>query len=235
VLSLLDETRGSDLVLLPELWPCGFFSFARYEAESEPVEGPTVQALRRKARELRTHLFTGSFVEREGTSLYNTAVLLGPGGELLARYRKIHLFGYQSEERRLLRRGEEVVVVPTPWGKAGLSICYDLRFPELYRKMIDQGADFFLVASAWPHPRLEPWVLLNRARALESLAYLFSCNCTGSQADRRYAGHSLFVDPLGKVIAEAGDAEAILAAEVDPGLVAAVRADFPALRDRVFR
>src|SRR5687767_2340664 len=110
VLSLLDQAKGSDLVLLPELWPTGFFSFPRYEAESETVEGPTVQALRRKAAELGAHLFMGSFVEREGTGLHNTVLLLGPRGELLARYRKIHLFGYRSEERRLLRPGEDVTV-----------------------------------------------------------------------------------------------------------------------------
>src|SRR5438874_710852 len=161
VLALLDEARGSDLILLPELWPCGYFSFSRYAAESEPVEGPTVQALRSRAEALGAYLFTGSFVEREGDRLFNTSLLLDARGQVVARYRKMHLFGFQSEERRLLCRGDEVVVVPTPWGRAGLSICYDLRFPELYRRMIDHGAELFLVSAAWPAARLEPWTLLN--------------------------------------------------------------------------
>ncbi len=234
VLALLDETRGSDMVLLPEMWPCGFFAYDRYRSDSETVDGPTVRALQAKARQLRTHLLIGSFVEREGTDLFNTTLLLGPAGEILGRYRKIHLFGYQSEEKRLLRRGEEVTVVPTPWGQAGLAICYDLRFPELFRRMLDRGAELFLVVSAWPEPRLESWRLFNRARANENLAYLFSCNCTGQQGDNRYAGHSLFVDPRGQVIAEGGTGEEIVRADVDPGLVATVRQEFPALRDRVF-
>src|ERR1700733_8922035 len=95
VLELLDQTRGSDLVLLPELWPSGFFAFDRYAVDSEPINGPLVQELRTKARDLRIHLLTGSFVERDGSDLFNTALLLDPDGEILARYRKIHLFGYK--------------------------------------------------------------------------------------------------------------------------------------------
>src|SRR4051794_7007920 len=98
VLALLDQARGSDLVMLPELWPCGFFAFDRYATDSEPVGGPLVEALRTKARDLRIHLLTGSFVERDGSNLFNTVLLLNSDGETLARYRKIHLFGYQSQE-----------------------------------------------------------------------------------------------------------------------------------------
>src|SRR5437764_608228 len=141
VLALLDRARGSDLILLPELWPCGYFAFERYRGESEPVDGPTVAALAARARELVAFIFIGSFVERDGDRLYNTCILLDSDGLVVARYRKIHLFGFQSEEPRLLRAGDEVVVATTPWGRVGLSLCYDLRFPELYRRMIDQGAE----------------------------------------------------------------------------------------------
>jgi predicted amidohydrolase len=233
VLALLDRARGSDLILLPEHWPCGFLSFGRYDSESETLGGPTVQALRETARTLGAYVFMGSFVERGETGLFNTSVLLGPRGEIVGRYRKMHLFGHEGQEKLLLQPGEEIVVLPTPWGRAGLSICYDLRFPELYRKMTERGADFFLVASAWPAVRLESWILFNRARAHENLAYLFSCNCAGAQGDHRYGGHSLFVDPLGRVIADAGEDECILSAEVDAELPAKVRKSFPALGDRV--
>jgi predicted amidohydrolase len=235
VLTLLDETRGSDLVLLPELWPCGFLAYERYARDSESIAGPTVQALQAKARELRIHLLTGSFIERDGQALHNTTLLLDPNGDVLGRYRKIHLFGYQSEERRLLQPGADVTVVATPWGQAGLATCYDLRFPEMFRRMVDRGAEFFLVASAWPPVRLEAWTLFNRARAHENLAWLFSCNCAGAQAGQRYAGHSLFVDPRGQIVAEGGDGESIISAEVDIQLAAAVRREFPALEDRVFK
>jgi predicted amidohydrolase len=235
VLALLDQTRGSDLVLLPELWPCGFFAFDRYAADSETVAGPLVAALRAKARELRIHLLTGSFVERDGPDLFNTVLLLDPEGEILARYRKIQLFGLESEEKRLLQRGHEVIVVPTPWGQAGFAICYDLRFPELFRLMLDRGAEFFLVTSAWPQPREEAWLLLNRARAVENLAYVFACNGAGEVGGRRYLGRSMIVDPTGTVLADGGCGEEIVTADVDPGRVAEVRREFPFLEDRVFK
>ncbi len=232
-LGLLERAAGSDLILLPELWPTGYFSFSRYEAESEPVDGPTVQALAAKARALGTSLFTGSFVERAGGKLFNTCLLIDASGEVVARYRKMHLFGYQSEERQLLAPGTEVAVRDTPWGRAGFSICYDLRFPELYRRMIDLGAEVFLTAAAWPAARLEPWLLLNRARALENQAFVFACNGAGSSGGVRLGGHSLFVDPFGKVVAEAGDGEELLSIDVDLELVRQFRRDFPALEDRM--
>jgi predicted amidohydrolase len=233
VLDLLDRARGSDLILLPELWPCGYFSFARYQSESEPADGPTVQALAGKARELKASLFTGSFVESAAGKLYNTCLLIDPSGEVVARYRKMHLFAYQSEERALLSRGEEVVVTSTSWGRVGFSICYDLRFPELYRRMIDQKAEVFLVAAAWPAARLEPWRLFNRARALESQAFVFTSNGAGTSGGVRLAGHSILVDPFGNVLAEAGDGEELLSIEVDLGVVRKFRREFTALQDRV--
>jgi predicted amidohydrolase len=234
VLGLINQAPVSDLILLPEIWPCGYFSFDRYRAESEPLDGPTVAALRKKAIERECHILMGSLVERDGENLFNTSLLLNPQGRIMAQYRKIHLFGYQSEEKRILTPGKEVVVVETPWGMAGISTCYDLRFPEFYRRMVDRGATLFLVPSAWPSVRLEAWALFNRARAHENLAYLFSCNCAGSNAGKHYAGHSMIIDPLGKVIAEGGEGECFVSAEVDPDLVFSVRKDFSALDDRVF-
>ena len=235
VLALLEKAPASDLLLLPELWTCGYFSFNRYGEDSETLEGPTVMALKQKAMERKAYLFMGSIVEREGQDLFNTSLLLNPQGKIIARYRKVHLFGYQSDEKRLLKPGKEIVVAETPWGKAGLSTCYDLRFPEFFRKMVDEGANFFLVASAWPRSRLEGWVLFNRSRAHENLAYLFSCNCVGVDQGHPYAGHSMVVDPLGKVVADGGEKESLLSVEVDMNLVDWVRREFSALDDRVFK
>jgi predicted amidohydrolase len=233
VLRLLDKTPKSDLILLPEIWPTGYFSFSRYEKEAETIDGETVQALRKKAKELSTYIFMGSFVEKDGDALFNTSVMLNPAGEIIAKYRKIHLFGYQSDERKLLKAGTDIPVVSLPWGKTGFSTCYDLRFPELYRKLVDNGAEFFLITSAWPERRLNAWRLFNQSRAHENLAFLFSCNCAGVNEGATYAGHSMFVNPLGEIIAEAGNSEEILSAEFDPALVHQVRKDFTALRDRV--
>jgi predicted amidohydrolase len=232
-LGLVDQASESDLILLPEIWPCGFFSFDRYRSDSEALEGPTVTAFRQKARDHRTHILMGSLVEQEGQNFYNSTIFIDPQGEIVACYRKIHLFGYQSDETEILTPGREVVVTDTPWGICGFSTCYDLRFPELFRRMVDQDARFFLIASAWPQVRLEAWRLFNRARAHENLAFLISCNAAGSNDGKQYAGHSMIVDPLGQVVAEGGGQEELVSAEIDPGLVDTVRQDFSALDDRV--
>lgn len=232
-LDLVDQASGNDLILLPEIWPCGFFSFDRYRSDSENINGPTVEAFKQKARALNAHILMGSMVENEGQNFYNTSLFINPRGEIAARYRKIHLFGYQSDEAKILTPGKEVVVTDTPWGGCGFSTCYDLRFPELFRRMLDQGARFFLVASAWPLVRMEAWRLFNRVRAHENLAFLVSCNAAGANGGRRYAGHSMIVDPLGQVVAEGGEKEELVFAEIDPALVDTVRQDFSALDDRV--
>jgi predicted amidohydrolase len=192
-----------------------------------------VTALPAKAREKSCHLLMGSLVEQDQGRLFNTSVLIDPAGDVIARYRKIHLFGYQSDERDLLTRGSEVVVAETPWGRCGLATCYDLRFPELFRKMVDLGATLFLVVSAWPLVRLEAWTLFNRARAHENLAYLVSCNCAGKDAGHQYAGHSMIVDPLGNTVAEGDENQCFVSAELDPELVDRTRTDFSALHDRI--
>jgi predicted amidohydrolase len=231
-LEMVDRSPASDLLMLPEIWPIGFFSFDRYRAESETISGPVVSAFQDKAHERRCHILMGSFVEKENDSYYNTTLLLDPMGQIIARYRKIHLFGYQSEEKRILKPGAEIVVADTPWGLAGFSTCYDLRFPELFRAMVDRGAKIFMIPSAWPLARLNAWLLFNRARAHENLSYLFSCNCAGRNGSARFAGHSMVIDPMGKVIAEGGEDEEIVTAEIDPDEVDSVRGEFPALSDR---
>lgn len=234
VLRLLEESGDNDLILLPELWSIGYFSFERYKPESESIDGPIVTAMREKASALKTHILMGSFVEKDGEHLFNTSVLLNPQGRIVSRYRKIHLFGYQSEEKRLLKPGQTLAIADMPWGKGGISTCYDLRFPELFRKMVDQGTASFMIPSAWPHERLETWTLFNRVRAHENLAYLFSCNGAGGSAGTKLAGHSMIVDPLGRVIAEGGEGECFVSADIDPNFVNAVRNEFSVLDDRVF-
>jgi hypothetical protein len=128
-----------------------------------------------------------------------------------------------------------VVVVPTPWGPAGMSTCYDLRFPEMYRAMIDRGAEIFLVTAAWPAARNEAWTLFNRARAHENLTYLFSCNFAGQSRGHLFAGHSLFVDPTGEILADGGSGPVVLRRDVDVTRVAATRQAFGALADRVIK
>lgn len=231
--ALLDQVGKVDLVILPEIWNTGYFSFDLYDKESEPIDGETVQRISAKAEKHGFYLHTGSFVEKKNGKLYNTSLLIDPEGRGVAVYRKIHLFGYGSKEGQILSRGDEVVVIETPLGKVGMSTCYDLRFPELFRAMLDKGAEIFLVTSGWPYPRLEHWIMFNRIRAIENTAFLVSSNCVGINRGTQFCGHSMVVDPWGVILTSGGDEECILKAEIDIGKVSAVRKIFPAVSDRV--
>ncbi|SQD99074.1 2-oxoglutaramate amidase [Parafrankia sp. Ea1.12] len=235
---VLADLRGlgageADLVVLPELWRTGYFHFDRYSEDAEELAGPTIGALREVAAERGLHIVTGSIVERApGGALHNTTALAGPDGALLGRYRKIHLFGHESAEATLLTAGDDVFVAPTSLGAVGLATCYDLRFPELFRLLVDRGAEVVVVVSAWPLARLEHWELLVRARAVENQVFVVACNAAGRHGGVELAGTSLVVDPWGTVLARAGTGPQTLRAVLDRARLAAVRADFPVLASR---
>lgn len=233
VLELMDKCAGDDLIVLPELWNIGFFSYDEYKATSESLEGETATTISHKAKELRAYVYSGSFVEARNGKYYNTSILFDREGRNVLEYRKMHLFSYKCREPEILTPGEEMSVVSTEFGRVGLATCYDLRFPELFRKMvIEQGAEFFLVTSAWPFPRVEAWNALNQVRALENTCYLISCNAAGVDHGIRLAGHSQIVDPWGYVIASSGYEETIVRAEIPSGSVYRIRKEFPVLEDR---
>jgi predicted amidohydrolase len=230
--------RGARLVVLPEVFawrgPRG------EEAQAgEPIPGPTTAALAALARELRVHLCAGSLLEAVPGEqrAYNTSCLFDPDGTLVARYRKIHLFDVELPGRVSVcesdtrARGGEVVVAPTALGALGLSICYDLRFPELYRALVRGGAEVLLVPSAFTFPTgAAHWEVLCRARAIESQCYLIAPDQTGT-SPHGFAdwGDSLIVDPWGRVLARAGDGEGVITAEIDLGYLVRVRRELPCL------
>jgi predicted amidohydrolase len=224
---------GADLVVLPEIWNVGYFAFDAYEAEAEPVDGPTATRMSALAADHGVHLHAGSIVERdEDGSLYNTSLLFDADGNRLDVYRKMHLFGYESEESKLLTPGERVVTVETELGTVGMTTCYDLRFPELYRALRDAGADLFLVTSAWPQARLDHWRLLTRTRAVEDQVFLAAANLTGTNGGVELGGNSVVVDPWGTPRANAGQDEGVTTVDVDLDAVERIRGEFPALADR---
>ncbi|WP_028933668.1 carbon-nitrogen family hydrolase [Pseudonocardia spinosispora] len=231
---MLSDARGADLVVLPELWLPGYFDFDAYSEVAEPLDGDTVTAAREWAVRLGASLHMGSIVERDDQGrLYNTAVLIGPDGQVVHSYRKIHVFGYRSREAELLTPGDQVTTVPTELGRIGTTTCYDLRFPELYRALIDAGAETVVVCSAWPAARLAHWRLFTSTRAVEEQVLLIACNAVGEQTGGvRLAGHSRVVDPWGEVLAEAGDEEGVTFCDIDPAVVSAARSEFPVLADR---
>lgn len=231
VLELL-EREEADLTLLPELWYRGFFQFNQYEQGACETAGLVTQ-LSAKAAALGRWIHTGSFVEKEDGRLFNTSWLLNSRGEAAARYRKIHLFGFDSQEKQLLTPGREAVSVFTPFGCLGLAACYDLRFPEQFRRMVDQGVCGFLISACWPAERLAHWRLFCQARAVENQAFLLACNCAGTHRGVRAAGHSLAVAPDGRILAEAGEEEEALTLTLDPEEPSRYRNAFSALADRV--
>jgi predicted amidohydrolase len=229
---LIRGCAGADLVVLPELWAQGAWAYKEWEQTAEPLDGPTVLALTQAAKDAGVQLHGGSIVERMGDDLYNTSVLIGEQGDLRAIYRKIHRFGFAEGEATLMTAGNEFLTLRGGPLTQGIATCYDLRFPELFRKLTESGAQMFVIASSWPAKRLEHWRLLNRARAVENLAYVVAADACGEHAGVMQAGHSVVIDPWGEVIAEAGTEPTVLDVVIDPAKVEQVRAAFPALRDR---
>ncbi|MFF9913533.1 carbon-nitrogen family hydrolase [Streptomyces sp. NPDC013457] len=234
VAELVRAERGAaDLVVLPELWPMGAFAYESFAAESEPLRGPTYEAMAAAARDAGVWLHAGSIVEAAEGALFNTSLVLSPSGDLVACYRKIHRFGFDKGEAVMMAAGDELVTVDLPELTIGVGTCYDLRFPELFRGLVDAGAQAFVVPAGWPARRRAHWTLLAQARAVENQAYVLACGTAGTHAGVEQAGHSIVVDPWGEVLAEAGPGEEILRVELDAERVTTTREQFPALKDRV--
>ncbi|MFD7566562.1 carbon-nitrogen family hydrolase [Streptomyces tendae] len=233
--ALVREQTGADLVVLPELWTTGAFAFEEFEAAAEPLRGPTHEAMAKAASDAGVWLHAGSIPERGPDGrLYNTSLVFSPSGDPAASYRKIHRFGFDKGEAVLMGAGREPVTVPlADTATLGVATCYDLRFPELFRALVDAGAEILVVPAGWPERRRSHWTLLARARAVENQAFVLACGTAGTHAGVPQAGHSIVVDPWGEVLAEAGPDEEVLTVEFDPAKVARTREQFPALKDRV--
>jgi predicted amidohydrolase len=206
---------------------------------AETLDGPTCALFSRLARELSIHLLLGSFNEKSSVKerCSNSSVLFGPDGVRLAVYRKMHLFdvdvpdGVSFRESATVAPGADIVVAETPFGAVGLSICYDLRFGELYRALVARGAALLTIPSAFTATTGKAhWEILVRARAIESQAFVVAPGQVGEHGDsglRESHGHSLIVDPWGRILAEAPDGIGVAVAELDLAEVDRVRAAIP--------
>jgi predicted amidohydrolase len=231
--------QGAQWVGLPE--NCFWMGPSHQAAGlAETLDGPSVSAMANLAKHLGVGILVGSFLEKRegGEKPYNSSVLLGPEGERLAVYRKIHLFDAEVEtqhrESQTISPGNGAVCVQTPVATMGLSICYDLRFPELFRQLGARGAELFWVPSAFTwETGCAHWEVLLRARAIENLCWLAAPAQVGQHSLRRKTfGHALVVDPWGKVVALCEEGEGMALAEVDLRLLAEVRGRLPALKHR---
>jgi predicted amidohydrolase len=224
---------AADLVVLPELWHVGAFNMKGVSESSETESGELVTRLGEIARVTRTWLHGGSIaIAQPGGKALNQAFLFGPDGEVVSTYAKRHLFGFADGERTVIEAGDEFVVTQTPLGPTGLATCYDLRFPEMFRTLLDNGAHTFLVCSGWPTPRINHWQVLTQARAIENQAFMIACNGRGTAGGVTLGGNSIVVGPRGDVLAQAGADDEFIDAEIDVESVDQWRTVFPVLADR---
>lgn len=231
--------QGADLVVLPEM--ANFLSSdAENALAAEPVPGPSTERLRAKAREHGVFLHLGSVVESRGGRLYNTSVVFDRAGEEVARYSKIHLFdvelpgGKVYRESAAITPGDQVTTFECEGLTVGLAICYDLRFPELFRALADRGAHLLLVAAAFTLTTgKDQWEPLLRARAIENGCYVAACGQWGpSPPSNQCYGHSMVVDPWGMIAAQCHEGEGTLVVELDMDYLLAVRTRLPVLAHR---
>ncbi|OEU60658.1 MAG: carbon-nitrogen hydrolase [Desulfuromonadales bacterium C00003094] len=221
------HNQGVRLAVLPEMWSSGY----DYKHLSElSDETPRVAA---ELAELSAHLdlvIVGSLPEKDRGSLYNTAFVHDRGQEI-GRYRKLHLFSPMKEDR-YLASGDKTLVVKTSVGRLGIAICYDLRFPEMFRKLALDGAELVCLPAQWPSPRQQHWRTLIRARAIENQYFLVAANNCGQLGNLHFFGMSLIVSPRGEFLAEGGEGMAEPSALLDFTDMAAYRKEIPAWHDR---
>jgi omega-amidase len=219
-----------DIIVFPELWTTGYdLTNLSNTADTDAVE--TIEFLKAKAIKYNVHFVGGSIANKKDDGIYNTLLIINNKGELVHQYNKLHLFKLM-DEHLYLKAGKEQGIFSLEDHVFAGQICYDIRFPEWFRKHVLLGAQAIFVVAEWPEQRLHHWKTLLTARAIENQCYVIACNCSGSNPDNVFAGHSLIIDPWGEIIAEASNQEEILFGEIDLEKVKSVRNTIPIFSDR---
>jgi len=219
---------GADIICFPEQFATGWDPESLNFAQG--LSGPIITALKSFATESRIAIL-GSFREAASAEMRNTAVLIGSDGRLLACYSKIHLFSH-ARENEFFHPGTKLGIFSLGPLSCGIAICYDLRFPELFRIYAQNGVHVVFIPAAWPESRIRNWELFIRARAAENQMYIVGINTTGTTPVDRYSGTSMTADPFGTIIQRAGDAEQLLYSDLEIRVVEEARLAFPVARDR---
>lgn len=222
--------QKADVLVLPEIWTIGY-ALKDVKQWAEDQSGSTLTALQAIARQSQVTIITGSLPYLQGGRIYNGAFVINAAGDIIGDYQKIHLFNLMGEER-FFAPGSKRCVFPLQHTTAGLTICYDLRFPELFRSTTLDGATIIFVPAEWPAARGSHWRTLLQARAIENQIYICAVNCVGQHRENVFYGHSMVVSPNGDIIAEGTDSESIVYAEVDVSVVEQVRKGMSVWQDR---
>lgn len=220
--------QPGSLIILPETFSTGFSM--NLSATAEPTNGPTEQFLREMAAQYQSCVIGGVVTSSDEGRGMNQALAIAPDGSVLARYTKNHPFSLGGEDQAHLA-GTEVSLFEWQGLRIAPLICYDLRFPELARSAIRAGAEVLVFIAAWPVKRIQHWITLLQARAIENLAYVVGVNRCGTDPEFTYTGRSLVVDPHGLIIADAAEQERVISTQIDPAVLRDWRSQFPALRD----
>lgn len=223
------SSRGSQLLLLPELWLSAYDleNAETHALRSDSAEWDDIAGLSRDYK----ITIAGSVLAAAETGIENRLVVVGATGETQATYAKVHLFGPMDEPDHLVA-GNKLVTADLGGLVAGLAICYDLRFPEIFRNLAASGAQIILLPAQWPLQRLHHWRTLIQARSIENQVFMIACNRAGRVDKIAYAGHSMVVDPWGDVLMEAGEAPALLTVELDLDRILEARKKIPVWTDR---
>jgi predicted amidohydrolase len=221
--------RGSALAVFPELWPTAY-DLENWPKHSDRLGEGMFARLSALAKEQRIAIASSVLEAKDGRA-YNTFALYDANGDLSAVYRKVHLVP-MLDEPKWLAAGDGLTLVEAEWGMTGLGICYDLRFPEMWRKYALGGARLALLPAEWPSRRAYHWQTLLRARAIENQMFVAACNRVGESKGEHFGGGSAVIDPWGEAVVEGGSSEALLTAEIDLDKVDEVRSRIPVFKDR---
>ncbi len=222
--------NGAELVLLPELWNCGYL-LSKLDRLAESSTGPSISMLREIAAKENIFIVGGSIAEKKGNDFYNTSFAIDNNGNIAQKYRKAHLFSHGLMEHQYFKAGNE-------WGfcefkdiKIGMTICYDLRFPEFIRNLTLRGAQIITVPAEWPLSRLREWRILCKARAVENSCFVISANATDTK-EKIYPGSSMIISPIGEVLAELDNRQGVICADLDFSICDEVKRKISVYDDR---
>ena len=222
-LDMIDQAtlKNSQIVCLPELFTTGFY-YEYIKKCATKIPNTVTDALCEKAMSSKIYIIAGSIPEKVGKKIYNTSAFIGRDGKIIGKYRKVHLFPLMGEDKNFCS-GTDIRIFETDFGPMGVVICYDLRFPDIFRKIALMGAKVIFVPSEFPNPKIDHWKTLLKARAIENQLYVFGVNTIGRDESSTFFGNSMVCDPLGVVMAESDDKADIITVDIDLSKIDYVR------------